>query len=440
MMSTGVVTSNVRGILCACSFIFGLPLVQVHAADRFEQAPINYATAPTDNPVTELRDAICAEKMSLEFDEKFGYLKSVLEALDIPVESQVLVFSKTSFQNQRITPETPRAIYFNDDVYIGTVQRGDVIEVSTADPNLGAMFYTLSQRKTRRPELVRQHHNCLQCHGSTLTNGVPGHVMRSVFTDYTGFPILRAGTKITTDASPFKERWGGWYVTGEHGGMRHMGNSIAEELERDASVDMEDGANRKTVDARVDVTKYLTEHSDIVALLVLGHQTHVHNRITEANFDTQFALRDQATMDEALERTSVGLSESTKRRIANAGNDLIDGLLFSREVPLPDSVKGSSAFADVFAERGPRDSRGRSLRELDLETRLFTYPLSYLIYSPQFSGLPKEMKDFLYQRLWEILTASTNVEYPQISLIQRRAIKEILIDTLPDLPEYWIAE
>ncbi len=407
------------------------------AGDQFEAPPINYTTASTENPISRLQEAIRSETVTLDYDEQFGYLKSLLDALEIPLESQVLVFSKTSFQNQRISPETPRALYFNDDVYIGSVQRGDVLEVSTADPKLGAVFYTLSQQKSPKPEFLRQNDNCLQCHGSTLTDGVPGHLARSVYPDDKGYPILKAGTHITTDASPFEKRWGGWYVTGIHGRTRHMGNVIAEELERDAALDMEKGANRETVDARVSAKKYLTKHSDIVALMVLGHQTQIHNVITEANFDTQFALRDQAVLDEALQRDPTILSDSTKRRIANAGNNLLDALLFADEAPLGDSVRGSSAFAAVFRERGPNDKQGRSLRALDLKTRLFRYPFSYIIYSPQFTGLPQEMKDYVFRRLWEILTASRAVEYPHITRSQRQAIREILIDTLPDLPEYW---
>lgn len=416
------------------------PLLFVEAADQFEKSPINYRTAPTDNPISHLQESIDSNSISLTYDDEFGYLKSVLDAFKIPLESQVLVFSRTSFQNQRISPETPRAIYFNDDVYIGSVQRGEVLEVSTADPNLGAVFYTLSQQKTKRPEFVRQHDNCLQCHGSTLTNGVPGHVVRSVYTDKNGFPILKAGTYITSDGSPFKKRWGGWYATGQHGQLRHMGNEIAEESERYAVVDMEAGANREALDPRVLAEMYLTKHSDIVALMVLGHQTYVHNMITEASFETRYALRDQAVLDEAMDRDSSVLSTSTKRRIAGSGRDLIEAMLFVDEVSFADPIQGSSSFAKVFSEQGPNDGIGRSLRDLDLKTRLFSYPLSYLIYSPQFIGLPDEMKEFVYRRLWQILTARRPTEYPHISLTQRKAIREILVDTLPDLPDYWTAK
>ena len=146
----------------------------------FEREPINYKSAPDDNPVAALREKFRAGRVKLPFDDDRGYLKAVLKELDVPVSSQVLVFSKTSLQRERITPKTPRAIYFNDDVYVGFCLRGDVLEVSAADPLLGTVFYTLDQEPAERPRFARQTENCLICHGSSTTRGVPGHLMRSV--------------------------------------------------------------------------------------------------------------------------------------------------------------------------------------------------------------------------------------------------------------------
>ena len=415
-----------------------LPLSLTAVADRFEEDPINYSDTKGNNPVSRLQESIDADTATLDYDPQFGYLKSVLAALEIPYESQMLVFSKTSFQNRYITPSTPRAIYYNDEVYIGTVQRGDVIEVSVADPDLGTLFYALPQRKEEHPKFLRQNNNCLQCHASTLTRGVPGHVVRSVFPDEEGFPILKAGTHVTTQSSPLEQRWGGWYVTGTHGEARHMGNVIAEELERDAKIDMEAGANRTTLDPRVDTTKYLTPHSDIVSLMVLEHQTKMHNLMTSANFETKMALKDQAVMDEIFERDPTILSESTKSRIDNVGDALVKYMLFVDEAALVSPIVGTSGFTETFPSRGPKDSTGRSLRELDLESRLFTYPLSYQIYSPQFDGLPNEMKTYVYQRLWDILTGTEKSdEFDHLTRRTRRAIREILLETKDDLPDYW---
>lgn len=426
-----------RRIAIVALAVVTLPIFAI-GEDRFEEEPINYSQTKEQNSVTDLQEAIDKSEVTFTFDSQFGYLKSVLEHFKIPRESQVLVFSKTSFQNRYITPSTPRALYFNDDVYIGTVQNGDVIEVSSADPNLGAVFYTLDQRQVARPTFLRQSHDCLQCHASTLTRGMPGHVVRSVYPDAEGFPLLKAGSHVTTQESPIKERWGGWYVTGTHGDARHMGNVIAEEVGNEVKLDMEGGANRTSLDARVDSSKYLTPHSDIVSLMVLEHQTRMHNLLTNANFETRLALRDQAVTDKIFNRDPNVLTDSTKRRIANAGDKLVRYMLFLDEVELDDPVKGTSGFAEIFESQGPADGEGRSLRELDLEERLFKYPLSYLIYSPQFDGLPREMKDYVYQRLWNILTnVEDTSDYLHLTNAKCRAIRQILLATKPDLPEYW---
>ena len=411
---------------------------QALAADRFDEEPILYSTTKADNLISVMQEALDSHRIQLEHDKDFGYLASVLSALDVPQSSQVMVFSKTSFQNRYIAPTTPRAIYFNDEVYVGTVHYGDVLEISVTDPKLGAVYYTLSQEADVPPEFIRQSDNCLQCHASTLTQGIPGHVVRSVFPDDEGFPILKAGSHVTTQDSPFEERWGGWYVTGKHGAMRHMGNVLATETAKDAILDSDAGANRESIDDRVNTDRYLTPHSDIVALMVLEHQTQMHNLITQANFETRMALKDQSVMDEILERDASILSDSTQRRIASVGEKLLDYMLFVNEVELEDPVKGTSDYMAFFPGQGPFDSQGRSLREFDLESRLFNYPLSYLIYTAQFDALPGAMKDYLYKRLWDILNGEDDADkYIHLSNAKCRAIREILSETKDDLPEYW---
>ena len=408
------------------------------AADSFEEEPIRYGANAGDNAVTALLSALASNTTEIAFDAKFGRLPSVLEHLKIPRESQVLVFSKTSLQIQNISPNNPRAIYFNDDTYVGSVPNGEVIEVSTADPQLGAMFYTVSQRQSERAGFVRQTDNCLQCHGSSLTHGIPGHIVRSVFADEYGYPILKAGTHLTDQSSPMAERWGGWYVTGTHGDARHMGNVFAVETELDASVDSDAGANLAVLHARVDTDRYLTSHSDIVALMVLAHQVDVHNLITEANFATRAAQYRQAAVDEALKREPNIPSESTLHVVKSAGDKLIESLLFANEAKLTSAIRGTSGFAQTFSAQGPRDSLGRSLREFDLQSRMFKYPLSYLIYSKSFDGLPELMKKYVYQSLWDHLTGRVESRFnAHLSPETRAALLQIVRETKENLPEYW---
>ena len=432
--------NRMKTILLSCMayILWLLAPVAVWAQDRFEADPVAYSLTPPQDAIAQLQARLRDGATTLTHDPQFGYLKAILDALEIPPESQVLVFSKTSFQADNIGPASPRAIYFNDDVYLGMVQWGDVLEISTADPNLGAVFYTLKQEETARPQFVRRTQDCLQCHASRMTRNIPGHLVRSVVPDQDGFPLLRLGTHLTTQNSPLSERWGGWYVTGTHGRARHMGNVLAPADQANPVLDREAGANRTTLDARVRSANYLTPHSDIVALMLLEHQVEMHNLLTQANYDTRFALRDQAILDGVAEVAPDGLSESTQRRIASAGDKLVRYMLFVDEAELEDPVAGASGFAEAFARRGPHDSQGRSLREFDLRSRLFKYPLSYLIYSAQFDGLPPEMKAYVYRQLWDILTGVINTpDYLHLTNYTSRVIREILLETKPDLPDYW---
>src|SRR5262245_48524003 len=200
-----------------------------NAEEPYDQDPISYSSPETDDVVARLQKRLDADEARLEYDPDRGYLPSLLKLLDVSATSQTLVFSKTSFQRDRISPQTPRALYFGDDVYIGSVADGEVIEISAVDPQKGAIFYTLPQWPLERPTFRRQTHECLQCHESSLSQGVPGHIIRSVFPDSRGQAILSAGTFVADHRSPLKERWGGWYVTGTHGEQRHLGNRIFRE-------------------------------------------------------------------------------------------------------------------------------------------------------------------------------------------------------------------
>jgi len=403
--------------------------------DGFERPPINYKTAPTDNVITALQGRIDSGKTNLPFVDDHGYLPALLKELNVPQSSQVLVFSKTSFQRERITPKTPRALYFNDDVYVGFCLRGDVLEVSAADSKLGTAFYTLDQQPEERPRFQRQLDNCLACHASSATGGAPGHLLRSVFPDRLGLPILSAGSFRTDHSSPLKERWGGWYVTGTHGGQEHMGNWVIENRRQVESESNAKGQNVSDLKPLFTVANYLTPHSDLVALMVLEHQTECHNRIARALINTKQALHYQETLNRDLGEPADKKWDSTTRRIESAGEQLARYLLFSGESKLESPVAGTSDFAREFASRGPFDSKGRSLRQFDLATRLFKYPCSYLIYSHAFAELPAEVKDCVFKRLNEVLTGKdTSDAFAHLSASHRAAVLEILRETVPEFP------
>lgn len=406
---------------------------QCFAIDEFEQAPINYSKATPENVVSRLQAKLDAGEAKLRYDADVGYVRSVLEALEVPVSSQTLVFSKTSLQRQRISPQAPRSLFFNDDVYVGFCQAGEVMEVSAVDPQLGTVFYVVEQQESDAPRFIRQLDNCLICHASSHTGNVPGHTIRSVYSDRQGLPLLASGSFRIDHTSPLKNRWGGWYVTGTHGSQQHLGNMIfAGRVPND--VENTTGVNVTSLADRVDLSSgFLSQHSDIVALMVLEHQAEAHNRLTFANYQTRLATHHEAELNRAFGEASDHRWPSTESRIKAACEPLVKYLLMCEEAPLAGTLRGTTEFAAEFAARGPRDLQGRSLRDLDLQRRLFRYPLSYLVYSAAFDGLPAEAKRYVYRRFDEVLSGRDDSrEFAHLTIADRRAVREILHETMPD--------
>lgn len=407
---------------------------QLLAQEPYDEEPINYSEESVDNPIARVQQQLDEGAQTLEFDEDHGFLKSVLKALDISPESQVLVYSKSSFQLQQISPRRPRALYFNDDSYVGWVQRGDVLEIMTTDPIRGEVFYTLEQQPEEKPRFVRDQGQCTVCHSSSRTQRVPGGLVRSMFVMSSGMPHYGAGTFNTDQTSPLSERWGGWYVTGTHGNMRHMGNVISGDRYKPESIDREAGANVTDLSELFQVEKYVTPHSDIVALMVLEHQLQMQNYLTLASHEARRSARHDQVMNEALERPADYVSDTTTRRIQSTGDKVVRHMLMVDEAPLTDAVEGTSQFAKEFQGKGIKDTYGRSLRDLDLKTRLFKYPCSYMIYSKTFDQLPINMKSYIAKRLREVLEGKdTSDDFAHLSQSDRLAIIEILQATKPDL-------
>lgn len=406
---------------CGCAFIARADDFQgsTHVMP-FDEDTIAYSKTKATGPVTKLQQRMDKGEVVLKRDKHYDYLLSILANLQVPRSSQMLVFSKTSFQRERIDPKHPRGIYFNDDVYVGYVPGSPLLEVSEVDPELGAVFYTFDQNASS-PRFVRND-QCLECHASAKSMGVPGHLVRSFATDDNGVVDLSSGTSLVNHRTPFEERWGGWYVTGTHGVQPHRGNLIGKSHFQRQERDPLFAGNVTNLGRYIDASAYPVASSDIVALMVLEHQTHMHNFITRLNYESTIALQQYGHV----------------RYLKNATEGFVKYLLFAEEAPLKAPVKGISNFADQFSSTGPRDKRGRSLRELDLHTRLFKYPCSYLIYSDAFAALPKEAKERVYARLFEILSGKdTSADYERLSPETRRAILEILSDTKSDLPKEW---
>ncbi|MDR3739697.1 MAG: hypothetical protein P4L40_11850 [Terracidiphilus sp.] len=397
----------------------------------YSDAPIRYQSDQVDDPVARLQRRMDAGHVHLEWTEKGGYLQSVLRKLHIPVSSQTLVFSKTSFQYKMISPATPRALYFNDDVYVGFVNNGRVLELVSFDAQKGAIYYLLDAKKQEHPVFERAELDCTQCHVSSGTRGVPGVLLRSVYTTATGTQAPYTASPVTGQETPLRERWGGWYVTGTHGRQQHMGNVTVSDTDHPEALNVAAGANVTSLAGRFDSASYLSDQSDIVAHLVLGHQTQMHNLITLANYQSRIALY------RAEQKVAIGAVDAPPD-FHKTAEELLRYLLFANEAPLSEDVRGTTSFVDDFAALGPRDRRGRSLRDFDLHTRIFRYPCSYLIYSSDLDALPETVKSYLYHRLHQILTGEDqSPDFARLTIQDRKAIREILLDTKPGLPAEW---
>jgi hypothetical protein len=230
---------------------------------------------------------------------------------------------------------------------------------------------------------------------------------------------------VTDQRTPLSRRWASWYVTGHPGANRHMGNKLMP-TEGDSSAPLV----LDSLEGRVDLKGYPTTYSDIVALMVFEHQTHMTNLLTYLDWESRVADYEQGK----------GTAPPAEH-LRDIARELVDYMLFVDEAPLAGKIEGTSGFAQTFEAAGPRDSRGRSLRQLELEHRLMRYPCSYMIYSPLFDGLPAAAKDAVYRRLWQVLSGEDkDAVYTRLSAADRRAILEILRDTKKDLPPYFRAQ
>lgn len=385
-----------------------------------EHPGIQYATRPTTDRVAKLSQALTQGGRSLERDARTGYLLPVLEALGVPVESQLLVFSKTGVQRAFTSPQHPRALFFDESVAVGYLPDAPVIELAAHDAQQGVMFYTLDQ-SAAAPVLTRRT-SCLSCHVSASTLDVPGMIARSNTVGDDGNVMPQNGSYPVNHRTPHPDRWGGWFVTsaGEpapYAQRAHEGNITFS--------GRGNTSNQVFVDwlsSSPETRGYLSASSDIVALLVFDHQMHAINLLTRLNWESRVASSNGHP----------NVSDGTLQRLVN---ELADYLLFVGEEPPSVPLMPLPGFAEHLEARAPKDHRGRSLGQMDLVNRLMRYPCSYMVYSEAFDGLSKVVKDAVYRRILDVMSGNdVRTEYARHSADDRRAIIEILRETKADFP------
>src|SRR3954468_9752738 len=283
-----------------------------------EHPAIQYATRPTSDRVAALNKALTQNQRTLRRDPATGYLRSVLDALGVRKESQLLVFSKTGVQRGFTSPRTPRALYFDESVAIGYTPGAPMLELAVHDPQQGVVFYTVDQSSPTATFTRRT--SCLTCHVSATTLEVPGMIARSNTVGDDGNLMPQTSSQGVNHETPHPDRWGGWYVTSEDAAppyqqMAHRGN-ITFSGHGNTS-------NQVFVDwltSSPESRGYLSPASDIVGLLLFDHQTHAVNLLTRLNWEARGA---------AAEGNAGGVVNALGHRV----DDLAKSLLFADEAP-----------------------------------------------------------------------------------------------------------
>jgi hypothetical protein len=343
-------------------------------------------------------------------DAATGFLRPLLDALDLPVESQLLVFSKTGVQHLYTSPRTPRALYFDESVVVGYVPGAPEIEIIAHDPVEGLAFYTLDQQ-TAAPVPKRQR-SCLSCHESASTGDVPGLIVRShtVGDDGTVLSQANGATPPSHDVSQrtsHPERWGGWMVTSEgvaapYAQRAHQGNIT---FTPDGNTSSQVFVDWMASDP--ETRGYPSSASDVVSLLAFDHQMPAINLMTRVNFAWRRATSEG--------RASVDDRPDLRRLL----DDLADYLLFGQEAALPVPLTPRAGFALALERRLPHDAKGRSLAQFDAVNHLMRYACSYMVYSDAFTALAPPVRRAVYKRLFDSLSASpTAARQATIEILQ----------------------
>ncbi|MDR2214659.1 MAG: hypothetical protein LBE59_02325 [Nevskiaceae bacterium] len=403
-----------------------MPPLEQTAGYDIEYPHINYTDPARGNCIAQLREKLDDGQLRLARDAKHGYLPALLKALDIDVDSQVMVYSKTSLQFELVTPSTPRAIYFNDECYVAYVQGTPFLEFAALDAKRGVVFYTLDDRLAA-PRFDRQGNTCLACHDtfSMTGGGVPRVLASSAVTDAPMDSRPMGPAQEVTDRTPLSLRWGGWYVTGRQGKQQHLGNQPVRESTNTRALETLSPQNRRTLKDYYDTSKYLTPNSDLTALLVLEHQSTIQNQIMRVNYKLPSVLARLQMQGRDNRTAMAGLVEP-----------LVKALFFDGAAQLDDAIEGNTDFAKHFVERGPVDSQGRNLRAFDLKTRVFRWPLSYLVYSQAFDSLSEPAWNYAADRIVQVLRGEDTTGLSErISAEDRAAVIQILQQTHPRLAQ-----
>ncbi len=375
----------------------------------FEKAPHNYWQREPQDRFTKMKAALEAGQVPLDRSSEKAFVASLLKAMKISPATQMLVYSTTSLQLSRISPRNPRALYFNEDIYVGWVPGGQV-EIASIDPALGGIYYIFDVPRASNvnaPIRVERSARCFNCHAEFEIGRVPGLLVKSVVPGPGGGSLESFRNDTTGHAIPYTDRFGGWHVTGKHGIEGHLGNLVGE---------LRAGTLRKFPNPPAKQFRwdnYPVATSDVLAHLLHEHQVGFVNRAVKATYDTRAAL-------------AAGNAEAAITKHATA---LTHYLLFADEAKFPaNGIEGDAQLKKDFAAGARRIKTGQSLRDFDLRTRMFKHRCSYMIHSAAFTGLPAPLKQQVLTNLRAALTGN-HPSSAHLPVAEKRAIAAILTAT-----------
>ncbi|MDE0569789.1 MAG: hypothetical protein OSB44_03860 [Verrucomicrobiales bacterium] len=403
-------------------------LLPAQSFNEYGQSPHNYWESELEDPMSELLERVRKGEINLDENPGTPLVRRLLEELQISKSSQILVFSRTSLQRGVVSPTNPRAIYFNDEVYLGWMPNGR-IEIASLDPEKGFIFFFQRELSDRKAPLFSRDKVCIQCHAGSATNFLPGPLGRSVFPDSKGRSLKSVDTfELIGHEVPVHERWGGWYVTRAHQDLNHMGNAIA--VKENGKLKLQKKDSSKGLNKFFNTSNYPVSTSEIEALLVFDHQVRMQFVLIESAYKVRQAIFD--SQKTSSKKNSANMSALLKE----VTDTMVSELLFKEEFPLGGKIVDTSQagkFVAEFKAKGKTDSRGRSLRDLDLQSRLFKYRCSYMIYSKSFRDFPKILKSSVLNRIKEIMTSeSPQLGYEYLEAKEKKAIFDILSGTLAE--------
>ena len=388
----------------------------------FKGPPHSYLEWKPKDRFAELQEKAQKGEVKLDTTNDKAFLTSLLEALNIPVSSQIMVFSASSLQSEIINPRNPRALYFNEDTYLGWVP-GGLVEIIAADPEMGPMFYVFDRLRPGGPvPNVTRSTKCMNCHAGNATRRLPGLIAESLLVSRAGSSLETFRRDVQGHQIPLEDRFGGWHLTGQHNLSHNHANVMGiPNAGKNQIVPVEPGQYS-------DLSLHLLPTSDILPNLMNEHQMGFENRLVYAIYTVRQLKSEGKGM----------LGAAAKAEIEERAQELARYIVFADEAKFPaKGMVGDPAYVRDFLRDRKVSKAGLSLKDLDLKTHMFKNRCSYMLYTDTWKAAPKELKERVYYHMALYLREAPDAQHAHLAPGERVAIRGILKDTMTDLPVWW---